>query len=74
MISAIDFEDILSRLEKSPAYTTFKDVIVNQRIQAPKEKAFLPGFVIMHLLRSHAIMNSMIEWWNELGMKSFEYF
>ena len=70
----LDFEDILTGLEKSPAYTTLKDAIVNQRIQAPKEKALLAGFVIMHWLRSHAIMNSMIEWWNELGMKKFEYF
>lgn len=70
----LDFEDILTGLEQTPAYTTLRDVITKQHIRAPMEKAFLAGFVIVHWLRSHAMMNAMIELWNELGMKKFEYF
>jgi hypothetical protein len=70
----LDFEDILSSLENSKAYTTMREVIAKQRIEAPMDKGFLAGFVIVHWLRSHAMLNAMIEWSNELGIKKFEYF
>jgi hypothetical protein len=70
----LDFESILTSLEATPAYTTLLHVIAEQRIRSPVEKAFLAGFVHLHQLRSHAIMNSMLEWSQTLGMERFEYF
>lgn len=70
----LDFEDILSRLEATEAYTTLLDVIANQRINRPLDKAFLAGFILIHQMRSHAILNSMVQIHQEIGIPKFEYF
>ncbi len=70
----LDFEDVLTGLEATPAYQTLLKVIARQRIDGPMDRGFLAGFVLLHHLRSHAILNSMIEFHGELGIKKFEYF
>jgi hypothetical protein len=34
----------------------------------------IAGFIIVHWLRSHAVLNSQIEWHQSLGIKKCEYF
>jgi hypothetical protein len=71
---AIDFEQILVALENGPPYKVLLNVIKRQDLASPEEKAFLSAFVLLQLLRSHAIMNSTLEWHRELGMSKFEHF
>ncbi len=70
----LNFEDILTGMENGPAYAALKNVIAKQGIRAPHEKAMIAGFIVVHWLRSHAMMKAMLEWSNELGIKKFEYF
>jgi hypothetical protein len=70
----IDFEQILSALEKMPPYQVVLNVARRGRIESAEEKAYLGCFVLLQLLRSHAIMNSMIEWHKELQLDKFEHF
>jgi hypothetical protein len=70
----IDFEDFLIRLEETPPYRVLCDVIKRQDLISAEEKAFLASFVFLQLLRSHAIMNSALEWNAKIGIEKFEYF
>ena len=70
----IDFEDILSKLEELPPYTVLLEVARREEIASAEEKAFLGCFVFFQLLRSHAIMNSLIEWLGDAGISKFEHF
>lgn len=69
----IDFENVFTGLETSAAYGTLLTVIRREEIASAEEKAFLACFVVLHLLRSHAIMNSMVEWHEQLGRQKFEH-
>lgn len=70
----IDFEEILTGIEKTPAYQVLLSVIQRQDIASIEEKAFLACFVVLQLVRSHAIMNSMIQFHSEIGIDKFECF
>jgi hypothetical protein len=70
----LDFEDILSGLERTPAYTNLLSVIAKQRIDNRLQKGLLAGFIVYHHLRSHAIMAAMIERAANKGIHKFEYF
>ena len=70
----IDFEQILSFLEKMPPYQVLLDVAKRGSLQSAEEKAFIGCFIVLQQLRSHSIMNSMIEWHRELQRKKFEVF
>ncbi|MCO5196177.1 MAG: DUF4238 domain-containing protein [Anaerolineae bacterium] len=70
----IDFEEILTAIENMPSYQILLKVIKHQSIATVQEKVFLASFVFLQLLRSHAIMNSMLEMNSELGQEKFEYF
>jgi len=70
----LDFENILSSIEKSPAYETLYGVIKKQRIDTREELAFLSGFIIFQRIRSHAIFRSMLEFADLMGIERFEYF
>jgi hypothetical protein len=69
-----DFEDQLTHLERLPPYTVLLDVIRRQVLTTMDEKAFIAAFVYLQVLRSHAIMSSMIEWNQMLGRGKFEHF
>lgn len=70
----LDFESILTALEGMPPYSTMMKVALTGNIDNAVEKAFLGSFVVLQCLRSHAIMNSMLEWNDDLGYAKFEHF
>ena len=70
----LDFENILSSIEKSPAYETLYNTIEKQRIDTHEELAFLSGFIIFQRIRSHAIFRSMLEFADIMEIERFEYF
>ncbi len=70
----IDFEQILTELEKLPPYKVLLKVAQNNRIESTEEKAYLGCFIVIQQMRSHAIMNAMIQFHEELGDHKFEHF
>ena len=70
----IDFEDILTGIEKLPPYTTLIDVGTTGEIRTIEQKAFMGCFVVLQFLRSHAIMNAMVQWNDALQRPKFEHF
>jgi hypothetical protein len=70
----IDFEQILTELEKLPPYEILMKVAQRGRIESAEEKANLGCFLVLQMLRSHAIMNAMIQWHEELQRHKFEHF
>lgn len=70
----IDFEEILTGIEKTPPYRVLLTVIQRQDIASIEEKTFIGCFVVLQLIRSHAIMNSMIQFHSEIGIDKFECF
>ena len=69
---AIDLEQLLCILESLQPYKILLDVIKRQRIDGPMEKVELAGFVLFQAIRSHAPLNSMLQWHSELGIERFE--
>lgn len=70
----LDFENILTELERTPAYTTLLNVIQRGTLSSGPEKGVLAGFIAVHLIRSHALMQSMVELTDMAGVPKFEYF
>ena len=70
----LNFEEILTEIENGPAYETLLDVITKRRIKTGLQRGLLAGFIIVHWHRSHAMLNSMIEFSNEIGETKFEHF
>lgn len=70
----IDFEDILTAIEKLPPYQTLLRIAVTKKIDNSMDKANIGAFVALQCLRSHAVMNSMIDFHLELGRSKFEHF
>ena len=70
----IDFEQILTELEKLPPYKILLEVVKKNRIESVEEKAYLGCFIVIQQMRSHAIMNSMIQFHEEQGDHKFEAF
>jgi len=70
----LDFENIFTALENSPAYKTLLTVIQKEHISTKEEKAYLACFIVLHNIRCHAVIKSMIEFSKELGQEKFEYF
>jgi len=69
----LDFEDILTGLEGLRSYKTLLTVIKSSYIVSIQEKTFLAAFVYIQAIRSHAIMNSALEWNTRIGIEKFEY-
>lgn len=70
----LDFESILTGIEKLPSYSALLNVVRGQNIVSMDEKAFLSLFVYTQFLRGHAIMNSSIEWSSQNNIEKFEHF
>lgn len=68
----LDFENILTGIEKTPAYQVLCSVIKRQFIASRDEKAFLSIFIYLQFLRGHAILNSIFEMNGKLGIEKFE--
>ena len=61
-------------LEKMPPYQVLLNVAKKGGISSAEEKAFLGCFIILQFYRSHAIMNSMLEWNATMEREKFEHF
>ena len=70
----LDFEEILTALENMPPYKVLLDVGKKRKIETIEEKAFLGCFLMIQQLRSHVIMNAMIQFYEELQEYKFEHF
>ena len=57
----LDFEDILSGLERTTAYQTLMEVAKLRRIRSAVDRGFLACFLALQHQRCHAIMTSMIQ-------------
>ncbi len=68
----LDFENILTGIEKTPAYQVLCAVIKRQAIASRDEKAFLAIFIYFQFLRGHAIQNSINEIGKEINIHKFE--
>jgi len=70
----LDFEQILTGIEKLPPYEVLIKVAQKGQIESAEEKAYLGCFIILQQMRSHAIMNALIQFHEGLGEKKFEHF
>src|SRR5687768_7984094 len=73
-IPFIDFEELLTAIEKLPPYQLLLKVVLTGKVESAMEKANIGTFVILQLLRSHSVMNAMIDWHHEIGYSKFEHF
>ena len=69
----IDFENVFTGIEQTGAYDTLLNVIRRQEIATAEDKANLAAFLVIQLLRSHAVMNAGLEWHSGLGRPKFEH-
>lgn len=67
----LDFENHFSQLEKTSSYTTLIDVVKNGDIIAFEEKTEISIFIVIHQIRNHAVLNSIVEFNKELGDPKF---
>lgn len=70
----IDFEDILKGLEVTDAYQTLMETARCGDIISMEKKGFLTCLFIIHAMRSHEMMTTMVETAGSLGLEKFEYF
>ena len=73
-VLVLDFENILSCVESSDAYATLLEVIRKGHVGTLQKKGHLSAFLAMHQLRSHSVMNSMVEFSELIGVPKFEHF
>ena len=69
----LDFENIFTGIEATPAYQVLLKVARTQAVDNLFEKTFIASFVVLQNLRSHSIMNAMIDWNEEMGLQKFEH-
>lgn len=70
----INLEDLLTGSEKMPTYEVLMAVAARGSIESAEEKVVLAIFVYFHLIRSHAILNAVLESHAERGVAKFETF
>ena len=70
----LDFEQILTEIEKLPPYDVLIKVAKKKLIETVEEKSYLGCFIVIQQIRSHAIMNALIQFYEGIGEKKFEHF
>jgi hypothetical protein len=70
----MDFEDILQAVEQMPAYESLIEAARLGGISSPEHRGFLTCLLIIHAMRSHEMMQAMLEVTNSLGIAKWEYF
>jgi len=70
----IDFEDILTEIEKKCGYDSLINFVKNERIESVQHKGFLTCLFVYHALRSYEMMNAMINNFQGIGVDKWEYF
>lgn len=70
----MDFEEILAGIEDKGGYNCLMEAARVCGISNPEHKGILTCVLIIHAMRSHEMMASMLGLANSLGMEKFEYF
>jgi hypothetical protein len=70
----IDFEDILTGLEKIGGYDSIIDSIINAGLTSVEHKGFLSIVLIYQAMRSFEMMTFMVESASKKGIDKWEYF
>jgi hypothetical protein len=70
----MDFEDILSGVEGIAGYEALMDAARRGSFVSAEHKGFITCLLIIHAMRSHEMMASMIESTGAAGMEKWEYF
>jgi hypothetical protein len=70
----LDFEDILTAIEERGGYDCLIEAARSGAISSPEHKGFLTCVLIIHAMRSHEMMTSMIDLSGQLGLDKWEYF
>ena len=70
----MDFEDTLTAIERLEIYSSIMDAARKGEVSSTIHKGFLSDSLIVHAMRSHELMNSMIEGSKTLGIEKWEYF
>ena len=69
----IDFEDILSAVERMDGYSSLLQAAKISGLSSDKHQGFLTCNLIMHAMRSHEMMTAMIDASSALGIPKWEY-
>ena len=70
----LDFEEILTGMETNGVYDSLMDTARIGNLSSVEHKGFLTVNLIIHAMRSHEMMTSMVEFANLIGMDKWEYF
>jgi hypothetical protein len=70
----LDFEDILTFMEKADGYQSLMEAVTFNGIKNVIHKGFLTCHIVLQAMRSHEMMNSMINTMGLLGLPKWEYF
>lgn len=70
----IDFEDILTGIERTAAYDAVMQAARIGGVASPEHKGFLACALVLHAMRSHELMASMIGATPARGLEKWEYF
>lgn len=70
----INFEQLVTGMEGLDPYRVLIAAARRGTIVSPEEKAFIAIVIVFQLLRSHAILNSMLQFQDEVGIYKFEHF
>jgi hypothetical protein len=70
----LDFEDILEAIERIPGYKYLIEAAQPNGLVSDEQKGFLAGILIIHAMRSHEMMQAMLEMTASIGIAKWEYF
>jgi hypothetical protein len=70
----MDFEDILTAIEERGGYDSLIQAARSTGLSSPEHKGFLTCVLMIHAMRSHEMMSSMIHFSGSLGLAKWEYF
>ncbi len=70
----MDFEEILDGIEQKGKYDTLIEAVRLGGVSSVEHKGFLTCILIIHAMRSHEMMVSMIDVIGSLGLEKWEYF
>jgi hypothetical protein len=70
----LDFEQTLTGVERLQGYDAIMRAVKLGGLESPAHKGFLACALVMHAMRSHELMSSVLEEPNYLGMDKWEYF
>jgi hypothetical protein len=70
----IDFEEILTGLEKVGGYESLREAVINEGLTSVGHKGYISILLIYHAMRSYEMMTFMVENAAKKGIDKWEYF